>query len=364
MGVAYKRGATSIAVEVTFRNDGEYFLSGSITILNVRLRVPAPNDSFSDWEYINLTPSGTQGVILPAGGGSSVHVFTFSGLPQNVALGVLEVQYDLPLENAQGGFIGNNGTGNGFDTWEWTYVINDTPTDLQQVPWVDFLQYTCRWAYGVSDSTQAKTTMKAAMTNGMHYANRSENHRLCYNPEYLPTYTFFPSNGGPIKIRIRTFTSDLDSNSWIYPDCTDFAELLRMALMSQSISADAVWHGLLIDGEHVGFNTNLMCRAGFDSRVYGGPNDPLDNYRSFSFGFHVVAAIGQDRFDASSSYAHTPFGALYLNPPSPFQFPGFWQQIEAGETYGLCDTVAPLGSVGECFLINWNAEAHVGYYDQ
>lgn len=97
-----------------------------------------------------------------------------------------------------------------------------------------------------------------------------------------------------------------------------------------------------------GFITNPLCPAGQSSA------DP-NNYLTFGFSNHVVVGIGATRFDASSSYLRDPFGVLHMNPPTPFPYSEYWQNIIGGIPFRLNSTVPSPPNVPSVRLFNQNA---------
>lgn len=295
-GVAYPKATTSLQLTIKFRNDRQAAVTGSLTMEAVRLKIPT-NDPNNPWEYTTLgfSPTSAQSVSLAANGGTQSFTYTFSSLPTTVSLGVIQVKYNLPIHEEEGTWC-NNGTHGGYVDWEWLYKVAATPTGLQTVPWTDFLNYSCRWAYGASTESETRTEL----TRGMHYSNRSPAHFLVYDAGHTWTYVNYDTG----KLKLRTFTLALDQNDYINMDCHEFAQILRCAMQSQGYSGDSVQYAAqqYISGawQNVDFLTNRICPAGSDSTKNGQNGDP-DYYDEEEFVVHVVFTSGDYRFDSSNS---------------------------------------------------------------
>jgi hypothetical protein len=328
-GVVYGRTATSITLSVTFYNGRNQSLSGTLTWQAARLRVPAPNpptgQTTPEWEYINLSvaPSQPQSVSLGALGGTQTFSLTLSGVPQHVLLGALELKYNLPLQE-QEGLQGNNGSGGNFHEWEWVYKVAATPIGLQAKPWTDFLNYTCRWAYGSTD----ETSLRENMTTGMHYSRRSRHHRLRYDPRAAWQYFKLNSSGGYTKYKLKKFTTNLDQLQWEEVDCHHFAQYLRLSMASHGATATAEEFQAIHQGQEVDMLTNKLCLAGLDSTI-------LSNYTEETFNVHVVTIVNSSVFDASSSYLKDWTGSNFMNPPANWQTNSWWQNVVSGVPCGL-----------------------------
>lgn len=274
-GVVYVKGATSAQVSVKWRNESGHLFQGWLVLKGARLAVPA--NTPGTWEYLNLSiqPTQTQYFELNDQEEQSFPI-TLSGLPQNVALGRIEVKYDLLLEIG-GPTLYDNGTSDGFETWEWLYVVDAAPVGLQQVPWIDFLNFSCRWAYGSSGSA-----VPASMTNGMNKGTRSPDRKLLYSPAQAVYVKYF--RGGPVKIDLKAFLNQLNSANTTM-NCDDFAGVLRMAMASQGIAGDSLEHRRILPGGATGpFTTGLMVRAGLD-------DTNQNNYDHDTFNYHMVFSI-------------------------------------------------------------------------
>lgn len=333
-GVAYIRGEDTIDLTLTIYGELSEGVDCDFTMVAARLKIPAINQSSEDWEYSSLTPSPTteQSWHWNAGNRTKVLNFTFTGLPNHVALGQLEVKFNFYLVGEETMTLCDNGTRGGYTGWEWQYVVFSAPHGLQEVPWTDFLNYTCRWAYGAA--TAANTAKE--LTRGMHYSNRSKSHRVFYNLGGDSNYYPIVPEETSFQFELSEFVGNLDSSLWTELDCRDFAGGLSLSLQSQGLEPrfDIVqrWNGESVPGN---FWTWPLCPAGTDSTISGNRADDLGNYESQSFSYHCVITYNNQRFDASSSYLWQPSGAVWENPAWEWGITDYWQKNVSSMFYGL-----------------------------
>lgn len=295
-GVAYLKGQT-VTVVWTIRNWNAFRLVGTLTMQAARLKCPGPNTESppgsGNWSnpdlYLPLavSPQTVPIDLAPNGGAQNVTV-TFTGVPNHVALGNLEVKYQLPLQNV----------GNG--------------------------------AWGASGSSD----LKEKMTRGMHYSNRSTQARLEYRPNDIwycqPVTGYFP---GSVRYYLGDLTRSLDVNQWTQMDCKDFAAGLKLALASHGVGSDVVWlqraNGALIV-------TNPLCKAGTDASV--GAN----YFVYFEFTHHAIVESAFT-YDPAAAYFWDPAGSLYMDPATGWTVDAHWQN-QVGNVYrGLVsEPAAPL----------------------
>jgi hypothetical protein len=330
-GAAYIKGATSFDLDITLKNENDENVTGSFVVTDARLKVPRnptgsedPQTEYYEYISLNFSPS-TTAVSVAALGGTQTFTLGFSGLPEHVALGQLQIKYNLPLNDGLMNY--DNGTNGGWATWEWVYIVDSAPDGLQEVPWADFLNYTCRWAYGAD----GEEDVLIKMTRGMHYSNRSPAHRLGYDPgqEWL-----YISYGETRKLWLARFTYHLDTNDYVWLDCHEFAQLLRAAFHTQGYDGEAnqytkmVWNTGTQTWQAAPFVTNELCVASFDSTN-------SSNYSNMTFVSHVVVAVSGTRFDASCSYLKDTAGSTYMNPPTFWPYPEWWQNQVGTSYFGL-----------------------------
>ncbi len=322
-GISYLRGS-SIPVTVRIVNHGPYDLVGWITFDDARLASPGPNtyDSFTGtWsnppEYRTLAIAPFMEYLeLPAGSQVDLQI-ELSGTPNFVALGDIQVKYDMPLWRESDSFLGNNGTLGTFDSWERLFLVDATPIAPQAVPWADYLEYTCRWAFGHTGDPNVKTWM----TRGMHYSLRSATSRARYLPSGVWFYPIFFDGNIAVEApyNLGLLTALLDSQFWTELDCRDFAGGLQIALSQHGHSSTPHLLTGSFDGQIHGFTTNLLCPAGTDSTI-------PSNYSAYGFNFHVVTNEWTGQYiDASTSYRYDPYGVTYNNPATEWALPEYWQ---------------------------------------
>ena len=161
--VAYKRGS-NIDVELTLKNHQSAPVT--FTFIARRARVVCPGQvqymgSFFNQptETINLQVQNAgvlqTGTIPP--GGIMLVTFKIRNVPNYVSVGSLDIGYDLPC-NLQNEQLCDNGTNGSFEHLVRLYLLLDNPIDLVALPWLDFAEYSCRWAYGATD--KASTVVK------------------------------------------------------------------------------------------------------------------------------------------------------------------------------------------------------------
>jgi hypothetical protein len=339
IGIAYTRGVTTLTVEIQWKNYNAFPVWGHFQINGARLMAPTnppppPPDPPADWttrdhwEYLSLSVDPTPiAVSFGANGGTDTVTFTISGLPEHVACGVLQVNYNLNL--TEGLFQYDNGT-KGWGPWEWIYILDSVPTGVQAVPWADFLNYTCRWAWGAVGAEDLKTKL----TFGMHYSNRSPAHRLGYAPN--EPAVFHPSTYG--NVWLKAFTTALDFSTHVFMPCEDFAAILAVAFMTHGQARYVSDIQRLHEEQLTGFYTNEICLAGLDSTDSA-------NYFHRGFVYHQIAASGASRFDSSSSYKYNLSGNVHMNPVPGWAMPSYWQtwlnNMVFGLAYGLPGPPAP-----------------------
>lgn len=216
-------------------------------------------------------------------------------MPNHVCLGNLEVNFTMPLVRPSDGAQGENGGNGGYEKFTRLYVVDAQPTGLQSVPWADFLEYTCRWAWGAFGPTD----LKEKMTRGMHYSNRSATRRLEYSTNVVNFYgcdrnTSGQNSLGEYLLGSLTYNSEVTFTTNM--DCRDFAGTLTLALLANGTSSQCLWmENTPADNNPANnFTTTLLCNANMDS------NDPT-LYSQRSFNFHVVCKAGGTTQDATVS---------------------------------------------------------------
>lgn len=331
-------------MDVKWRNDNDFALNGTVTWQAARLRVPGPNNNPAE-QYLTLNVSGSVAISLPANGESAPIPLTITGVPNYVAVGQLEIKYDMPLTKAPGQ-TGNNGTQGNFHGWERIPLIDAAPVGLQETPWADLCEYSCRWAFGYSGATN----VRRELTRGLHYSNRAPWNQTRYDPN-VPR--FFMSNDGFYTLNLTLFLNFMGDPwqyqwwevRWTTMYCADYAAVLQQSMETQGIAGSCdflEWIG----GPHSfpggTFYTWPMCPAGTDASQQG-------NYRSYGFGWHLVNRSDGLRFDSVASYYYLcdPQGSLWKDPAWEWPLDDHWQSDPGlfGLAFGpiTCTPHFPLG---------------------
>lgn len=196
----------------------------------------------------------------------------------------------------------------------------------------DFLEFTCRWAWGAVGPTD----LKEKMTRGMHCSNRSATRRLEYQFDkvtYYPMPPGRPSLTNPLHSTylLGMFTKSLEDRPTTIGDCRDFAGALSLAMLANGTDAQCLWmeNTPANNDPANNFTTTLLCNANMDS------NDP-SLYSQRSFNFHVVCKAGGTTQDAAVSYFYLPSGTVHKNPAWGWNEDDHWQKQVGGTSFGLC----------------------------
>lgn len=326
--VVYVRGST-IEVDVTWKNDNDFALTGTLTWQEARLRGPGPNQNPAE-QYITLSVSGSVSMSLAANGGTQTVPLTITGVPNYVAVGQLEIKYDLPLSRASGQ-TGNNGTLGNFHGWERIPLIDAAPVGLQETPWADLCEYSCRWAFGYSGTAN----VRRELTRGLHYSNRAPWNRASYSMSGAAYYPHLGNGSfGVFKLGLLLIAL---GDPWLThgPEinyqvlvCSSFAATLHQAMASHGINADCRFY---TRPNHAGYYTWPLCAAGTDSTVRG-------YYRSLGFDWHLVTRTAGFIFDSAASYFYEcdTAGSTWMNPVWEWQSTLYWQNSTSlfGLAYG------------------------------
>jgi hypothetical protein len=318
--VAYLRGST-INVTVRWRNWKEQTVNGTLTWQSARLACPG---AIAPIEYINLgiAGAGSVPVSMAANGGQFQTTLTLTNVPDYVAVGGLELKFDMPLTS--GPETANNGTAGGFITWERVCLLDGYPTGLQSVPWVDFLEYSCRWGFGSSAGD-----VTTALTFGIHYNTRCLGNRISYDPAVNILWAVGKYSSTPLDL---SHFFNINGDPWIGPsfgitlDCRDYSAMLQLSFYSHGVTSSTIWVEQESVTGHHGFQYWPLRRAGASS------------FHGDHFNFHVVVGAGFMTYDSPASYLFSPDGAYWMNP-GVWPTAVHWQQHANGSAgtgfYGL-----------------------------
>lgn len=332
LGVAYKKG-TTITIDVTFVNYRSSEMLGYIKFQGARLSCPTNDPAIEQLLTLSVTPSAPMNVyLLPYS--SVTKTITIQNVPNYVAVGQLQLKYEFPLVDMETSQFGDNGTNGTFEGWERLYIVDDTPKGLQSVPWADFLEFSCRWAFGAS----GKDDVCAKMTRGMFSSNRSPQHRLGYN---ILQSTIYPwdmeaSSQLPNTYYLGQFLHGLEFSPKFDTDCRGLNVGMKLAIAACGHDIRTVYLGVDSVSQNKQFNTTQICPAGL-------PTSNPANYSSKVFTFHIVAynPISNKTYDASNAYFVESTGPqIYMDAPIEWQLPTHYHN---GTTiYGLLSSlVAP-----------------------
>jgi len=321
-GVVFKRGTTSTTIQVVFRNSRSLDLSGALSWTSARIAAPDANGTGTQYLPLSISSTNPSAITLPKNGVPVTRTVVVSGLPASVALGQLEVSYDLPLVEEETNLRGNNGAS---ETWERLYVVDDVPVGLQAVPWTDFLEYACRWAFSAS----GQADMRQKMVEGMRYSRRSSNHKIYYNAnkdvQFISRLNGDVRNPNP-KLMLNLFSSSMNGNPLVGMQCADWAAILNTAFASQGYSASATAYFAQASNGNGGtiqieFRTNALLAAPFSDTV-------STDYKKQLFTYHAIVSgsVGSidARFDASNSYLYEySQGASWMKPVVAWPYPSY-----------------------------------------
>lgn len=324
-GGTYVRNNT-VTIEVTWRNDNTFPVSGTVQALTPKLMVPNPtpgNPTARDTVNLTVSPSGTTNVSLAANGGTASVTYTLSGVPNYVVTGDLDVSYQLLTTGN-----GSNYLNLGALTTEYLCVADASPTGIQAIPWVEFMQHACRWAHGSSGNT----TVREEMTRGMNRSRRDYPYAFTYSPMAGPQFLQYNEEYGEMQLKLRKFLLDLEDSTYpgVTMQCNDFAQVLAAA-------TNAVGHGSHVHyleplSPHTEFITHGLCPP---QRAYTNAG----NYEPYQFSFHMVtgdsAATTANRYDSTASYLIDYNGDAWFDVAFNWPMVEFWQIELAGYYFGL-----------------------------
>jgi hypothetical protein len=357
--VAYVKGATS-TISLRLTNQQNTTATGTLTFTGAQLVVPGPNNAPAPQELpVSLTCSSPTFTLPPFA--STTMTATLSGLPSHVAVGQLQVKFELPVSYGPPGNPGssNNGTAGGWVNWERICILDSAPIGLQAVPWTDFLEYTCRWAFGAS----GPAAVRREMTKGIFYGNRSPWNRLYYNSAINNYWKWTDADGnyigtGPYRLGLLlgTLSSPINrqqsSQIWTSADCRDFAGLLFLAISSHGASSsctiltgptrillDVNGNPVLDEDQQPIFTSHYnywpLCPAGSDPTDTDIDSDfSAGSYTSGAFNFHVVIESSGLRFDAAAAHYYSSSGGPWYNPVFDWSSASHWQRSSPWPYHG------------------------------
>lgn len=307
--VVYVKGQ-SPSIVVTLRNTASLAIPSQVSFTNFRLETPSVSIP------LTVSPS-TQSVTVPAmsGGnpGSTTVTISLSTLPSFVALGnikgTVKATTTQNVYHSNGTLFLLSGTqvmDQGFPE-DRVYVTDQTPTGLQNIPWVDLLEYSCLWAYGES----GVDSCRRALTEGMFNSGR------WYNPG-PPNFI--------VPLTATTYTLYL-SDALQFPtmevDCQDANAILTVAMQSLGVGATnlRVTHRPTVGPD--GFWTNMVFPMGSVHAT------------QYAFNFHFITLSDSKVSDATTAHPDDLSGQPFGKPPSNWNLGGYWQTPAGAVIYGL-----------------------------
>lgn len=331
--VAYVRGS-AINVTVRWRNWKVQPVNGTLTWQSARLACPG---AIAPIEYINLGigGAGSVPVSMAANGGHFQTTLTLTNVPDYVAVGGLELKFDMPLTS--GPETANNGTAGAFVTWERVCLLNAAPIGVMSTPWVDFLEYTCRWAFG----TNSATSLPRDMTKGLYANLRTSQNNVSYSPQGEIYWDMFRSLDPP-----GIFSSPFKLSNFLEAhgapevgpafadpsNCSTYSGLLQLALAAHGTASNSIFMEKFLPVPEVPteFGTWPVRWAGSSS--YGGGTG--------KFYFHAVVEVSGLRYDAAVAYLAGPNGNSWQLPAFDWPAGDHWQKhapsgIAGQAHYGL-----------------------------
>lgn len=385
--VAYVKGVTP-TIKLRINNCNGQVVTGSLTFTDARLVVPGPSTVDPGPYTLPLSVTVAPSSFTVAANSTLEVTATVNGLPNHVAVGGLEVKYDMPLVRDPGGanHTGNNGTNGNWEAWQRICILDATPVDYlvddhnraTEAPWehgiwTDFLEYTCRWAYGASGPAE----VRREMTKGIHYGKYAPWNRLHYLPingqywgmsKFGDGQDFFSLNmlmndlGSPVD-------NNLGSSIWVLGNCSDFGGILQLSLSSHGVTAECVivktpgvWVEPSDPNEPPYLDTGYwywpLCKAGSDSTITsplgsiigGSFGTKKGNYEAGGFDYHVIVESSGMRYDAAASYYFSSNGSTWLNPAYDWPEDDYWQSLPSpffGHAFSRsCPLTSPMFHLG------------------
>lgn len=307
----------NVVVKVRWRNWHSFAVWGTWTLQAAELAVPKPGrQSGTDSIALNVQGPLTRSIYLLANGGVQEETLVFTGCPSYVAVGLLNVKFNLPLTN--GVSNGNNGTNGNYYGFERMCFLDASPVGLMLPVWADLAEYSCRWAYGSSGPAQVKKNM----TLGMHYSLRCPTSTTYYSPNITSVW-----EGPEEPLYLSTYLLNM-GNPWnavgAYTlDCRAFAAVLMCSMHVHGVNAVTD----RLQSFYGGFWHWPLCLAGMDSNNGFNYSDWISGLGGFNF--HVMVRSGDTNsglmYDAAASYKYGITGGFWRQPAWEWPVSQYWQ---------------------------------------
>lgn len=175
------------------------------------------------------------------------------------------------------------------------------------IPWTDLLDYACTWA--INDTTSQDCA--ADCTRGVFHSQKFSYNLHMWDPEIpnesIPIMWINPSTD---KYRLKDFLSAYANQPG---NCVDVSTF-------NSLSMTALGVGVELKRQYQGngFVTNPVCPIGSDNADSG-------SYEMVPFKFHQQVHINDDVYDASLAFMADTEGSSYMDTPTGFPMPDYWQ---------------------------------------
>lgn len=179
------------------------------------------------------------------------------------------------------------------------YLTAETPTGIQEVPWLEVLAQACLFAQELIN----ESTSRREITRGIYFETKKYNGKGQYFSD--------EDSNDDLSIDLKAYL-DPDVK---YMDCRDGASLNVTFCESIGYETRVLFYWSPMTP------TNKLCPAGKD------PTD-VTNYEEFGFNFHAVAMSGINVFDSVSAQYVDLNGALWREPVWDWNF-GAYAQVPA-----------------------------------
>ncbi len=323
--IVYRRGST-VTLRRRFTNKNPSSITGTLTMENARLEVPAYFDRPAQTIY--LTNAAPTFVSIPGSGGTVDVTVTITGVPNYVALGWLNYGSHLfAISGAPAGLdliqdpIGSTGT----ETYR-LYLTDEAPVEHQTVPWTDVLEKSCNYGYGKAGPTDVSHDV----TFGLYWA-----YDFAYNlgdPDVSAVWVNWPdpdSSDLGVTFGLRKLLNHMYDEGIQPGNCSDVSTFLLTLQSSLGISGDL--QQLFRSGSDppAPFITNKVVPIGSN-----GADTGLYVHIFFTMHQQFIRSSSLVH-DAALAYRWDLGGQTYMNPAANWAMPGYWQTMIGNLSYGL-----------------------------
>lgn len=195
------------------------------------------------------------------------------------------------------------------------YLTAETPTGIQQVPWLEVLAQACLFAQERID----EVAVRREVTKGIFYETKEYD-------GFSPLFTTRDTDAN-LSINLKKYF-DPDTKKM---DCQDGASLNVTFCEALGYHTNLIFYWTDMDP------TNNLCPAGTDSKI-------VSNYSPYHFNFHAVALNGNSVYDSVTAQWVDLNGNLWADPVWDWNF-GTYPQVPAlppaTGTYGYVSLPRP-----------------------